>query len=362
MNRHQRDRMVNRMAWWSNQIGITLSDPLYRLQLSVAVLLLFFFVGIVGYMLIEGLSPADALYMTVITVTTVGFGDIVPTTPLSRIFTVVLILLGLGAVTTAVSNGLALIAGQRLWRAVQQRRLNEVLRMLENHYIVAGYGRIGKQIVRDIVARGESCVVIDSNPDIQDEEYLIDENIPFIIGDATEDAVLERAGITRALGMLAALPSDADNVLAVLTARGLKESLFIVARSSEVATESKLRRAGANQVISPYQVGGHRMAMALMRPAVHDFLDRLSDTSDAESYDIGQVTIHGQSPMLGQSIARCDLRSVRGLTILALIRANRLQINPNPQLEFQEGDQLIVIGPPSAIYTLESDNREGRQL
>lgn len=357
MNRRRNgDRILNTVARQVNRVGLLLSDPVYRLQFSLLFLVFFFLLGIVGYMIIEGMSVTEALYMTVITVTTVGFGDVVPTSEVSRMFTVLLIVLGIGLATTAISNALAIMAGQRLWSTLRERRIQEVLRMLENHYIVAGYGRIGKQIVRDIIARGELCVVVDSNETIAEDEFLLDENVPFLIGDATDETVLMRAGISNASGMLAALPSDADNVLAVLTARGLKEKLFIVARSSELSTENKLRRAGADHVISPYQVGGHRMAMALMRPAVHDFLDRLSDTSDAESYDIGQVTIHAKSPMLGQTIARCDLRSVRGLTILALIRGGHLQINPSPQTEFQIGDQLVMIGPPSAIYTLETEH------
>ena len=202
-----------------------------------------------------------------------------------------LLFLGIGAATTAVSNTLQLIVGNHLYGAVRMRRIRENIRMIENHYIVAGYGRIGQQIVRDTLARGEQCFVVDSRESIQDDEFLLQENVPFIIADATEDATLERAGVRRAKGFVAALPSDADNVLAILTARGLSDTIFIVARAARVVTESKLRRAGANHVISPYQVGGHRMAMALLRPAVHDFMNHLSDISDAESHDIGQIDI-----------------------------------------------------------------------
>jgi len=339
---------------FTRRIQASVSDPLRRLYLSFGFLVLFLFVGIIGYMLIEGWSPMKSLYMTLITVTTVGYGDVVPSNNTSRIFTVFLLFLGIGAATTAVSNTLQLIVGQHLYGAVRMRRIEEAIKLLEDHYIVAGYGRIGQQIVRDTLARGEQCLVIDSGEDVQHSEFLLEENIPFITADATEDATLERAGVRRAKGFVAALPSDADNVLAILTARGLSESIFIVARSSRVSAESKLRRAGANHVISPYQVGGHRMAIALLRPAVHDFMNHLSDVSDAESYDIGQIDVKEASYLVGQTMATCDLRRVRGLTILAIVDADhQLTINPKLDRKFTPGDRLVVIGPPKSIYNLE---------
>lgn len=349
-----RERLLYRMARSTQRISDILADPLWRLYLSLAFLVGFLLMGVIGYMLIEGWSAMYALYMTVITVTTVGYGDAVPSNNTSRLFTVILVILGIGAATTAVSNALDLLIGQRLYGAVRDRRIKEMLRVIENHYIVAGYGRIGRQIVRDILARGEMCVVMDNNQQTQTDEFLIEENIPLIIADATDDNALERAGVRRAKGFVAALPSDADNVLAILTARGLKEDLFIVARASEVSSENKLRRAGANHVISPYQVGGHRMAMALLRPAVHDFMNHLFDVSDMESYDIGQIDIREHSYLVGQTVATCDLRSVRGLTILSIVsKDGELDINPSPNREFHPGDRLIVIGPPASIYELE---------
>lgn len=352
---NRRERLIRWSAGNAERLNAYLSDPLTRLYVSLAFLVAFLLMGVLGYMLIEGWSPAYALYMTIITVTTVGYGDAVPSNNASRLFTVILVILGIGAATTAVSNALDLLIGQRLYGALRQRRMEEMLRMIENHYIVAGYGRIGQQIVRDILSRGEGCVIIDANLTIQTDEFLMDANVPFIIADATEDAHLERAGVRRARGFVAALPSDADNVLAILTARGLKEDLFIVARASQVTSESKLRRAGADHVISPYQVGGHRMAMALLRPAVHDFLNYLFDISDTdESYDLGQINISETSYLLGQTVATCDLRSVRGLSILAIASpGGQLDVNPSPKREFHPGDKLVVIGPPQAIYDIE---------
>jgi voltage-gated potassium channel len=347
------ERFLQRLNRLAMRTTTVFSDPLRRFQLSIAFLFAFLFVGIIGYMIIERMSALDALYMTVITVTTVGYGDVMPTSQVSRVFTIILIFLGIGAATTAVSNALDAFVGQRLWSAVRERRIEEKLRMMEGHYIVAGYGRIGQQIVRDILTRNESCVVIDASIEVQTDEFLMDANVPFIIGDATEDALLEKAGVQRAKGFVAALPSDADNVLAILTVRGLSESIFIVARASDISSENKLKRAGANHVISPYNVGGHRMAMALLRPAVHDFMNHLSDMSDAESYDIGQIDIHAGSRLVGQTVMSSDLRSVRGLSILAIVQDGQLHINPSPNWEFKPGEHLVVIGPPQAIYAVE---------
>lgn len=356
------DQLLYRIRKMAEHFSAMLEDPLRRLQLSLMSLVAFLAVGMVGYMFLEQMPLLNAFYMTIITVTTVGFGDIVPTSNASRLFTVFLIIAGIGTATTALSNAVELLVGERLWGAVRAKRIEEMLRMIENHYIVAGYGRIGKQIVRDIISRGEHCVVIDAEAPLHKDDFLIEENVPFIIGDATADEVLSQAGVMRARGFVAALPSDADNVLAILTARGFKEDLFIVARSTEVTSEGKLRRAGANQVISPYQVGGHRMAIALMRPAVHDFLNHLSDTSDAESFDIGQIDIHEGSRLAGQTMITCDLRRVRGLTVLSIVRQGKLIINPDVQLPFEVGDHLVVIGPPQSIYNLEALHRsEGEE-
>lgn len=360
--RSRRDRTVDWLANLNRRFRAFISDPVRRFQVSLIFLLLFLVVGVGGYMLIERMPFDEALYMTIITVTTVGFGDVVPETDVGRTFTVVLIILGIGAATTAVSNAIEVIAGQRLWTSVRIRRMEEQLQVLNNHYVVAGYGRIGQQIVRDIQIRGEACVVVDHALGPHLEGMLFDMDIPFILGDATEDAVLIKAQVQRARGFVAALPSDADNVLAILTAREQREDVFIVARASEVTSESKLRRAGADHVISPYQVGAHRMAMALLRPAVHSFLKHLFDISDEESYDIGQIDVRKGSRLVGQSIMTSELRRIRNLSILAInTHDEELVINPNPQREFKVGDRLIVIGPPHEIYHLEEvhDTEEG---
>lgn len=224
----------------------------------------------------------------------------------------------------------------------------------ENHYVVCGYGRIGRQIARDLRAREQPFVVIDLNN--ANEDVFLEEQINYIIGNATLDETQLEAGIKRANGFVAALDTDADNVLAVLTARELNPGLFIVARAENPTSERKLRRAGANRVVSPYDIGGHRLSLALLRPAVHDLLNQIFDASNQDA-DLGEIRVDANSRLAGQTIGRCDLRSVRNLTILAIQKPNgEFTINPSPQHEINPGEILIVVGPPDAIYYIEQEH------
>jgi voltage-gated potassium channel len=336
-----------------NRLRQFIGDPLRRAQLSVLALLSLILAGVIGYIILEGMTPVEALYMTIITITTVGFGEVQPLSPPGRVFTIILILLGLLAVTSGISNTVEVLLGQRMWLRAQQRRMKAWLMTANNHYVVCGYGRIGQQIVRDLQARDEAFVIVEANEEL--EEVFAEAAFNYILGDATQDEVLLEAGIERAKGFVAALDSDAGNVLAVLTARGLNPGLFIVARATSPSSERKLRRAGANRVVSPYDIGGHRISLALLRPAVHDLLNQIFDVSDMDA-DIGQIAVTPQSRLARQTIGNCDLRSVRNLTILAIQQpGGQFIINPSVKHQISEGETLIVIGPPDAIYQLESE-------
>ncbi len=331
-----------------------LGDPMRRVQLSIVFLLLLVLVGMVGYMVLEDMAPVDALYMTVITITTVGFGEVRPLSPASRLFTMVLILLGVSAVTSAVSSAVETVLEQRVWLSVQRRRTKEWLMKANNHTVVAGYGRIGQQIVRDLRNRDVPFVVIDFSGEA--EQTFLEEKIHYVLGDATLDEVQLEAGIDRAKAFVSALDTDADNVLAVLTARGLNPDLFIVARATTTSSEVKLRRAGANRVVSPYDIGGHRLSLAVMRPAVHDLLSQIFDVTVTDA-DIGQIAVAAGASLAGQTLGTCDLRQVHNLTILAIQQPDgSFAINPSPQHTIQAGETLIVIGPPQAIANLESSD------
>ncbi|GAB4522992.1 MAG: potassium channel protein [Anaerolineae bacterium] len=347
--------MLRRLITFTNQIShIGFANPIRRFQLSILTLVGLIVFATSGYMLLEAMSFTDALYMTVITITTVGFGEIKPLSETGRIFTILIILLGVTATTNAISNAVGIVLGPRLWLSIRQRNMEREITRIKDHYVVCGYGRMGRQVVQDLRRREEPFVLIDANPEVA--PLLLEQNILHIIGDATRDETLLAAGIDRARGLVAAVNSDPENVMIVLTGRELNPNLFIVARVSQSEAESKLRRAGANRVVSPYQIGGHRIALALIRPAVNDFLDRIFHFERDLDIDIGQITIHAEMPLAGQTIGASNLRNEHDVSILAIRKPNgELTISPRPTDTLNSGDTVIIIGPPAKIYALEKD-------
>ncbi len=340
-----RERSVER-------IRRVLSDPGHQVQLSILLLIALTAGGTLGYQLITHASFIDSLYMTVNTLTTTGFRESVPLDTTGQIFTILLLVVGVGVAAWAITNGIEVVLGQTFWVSVQRRRLRELLMDMRDHYIVCGYGRIGRQIVRDLQARGERYVVIERNSAV--EESLLEHRVPHIIGDATQDEILERAGVSRARGLVSALDADADNVLTVLTARELSPALLIVARANSELIEPKLRRAGADRMVTPEAIGGHRLALALLRPAVHDLFSRLFNPGEAPDVDVGQLTIRKDSLFEGRTIAGCDLRKSHNLTVLAVRSAGgEFDLTPPADRVVAEGDVIIVIGPASAVYEME---------
>ena len=335
-----------------------LDRPFGRLQLALLVLLSLVVFGATGYVVLEGMNGVEAVYMTVITLTTVGFGEVQPLSPAGRIFTVLLILMGVGAAAWSARIAAEMVFGAGLWETMRRRRMQERINELSGHYIVCGYGRLGRQVARDLEERNEPAVIVDLEPEadglLEDSGYL------FVGGDATQDEILLQAGVERATGLVAALNTDADNVLTVLTARGLNPELLIVARASSPSAASKLQRAGASRVVSPYIIGGHRLALSLLRPSVDDFLNRLFHFTEDLDVDIGQLPVPQGSPYAGQTLAECDLRKQWGLTVLAVQEGDgTIDMTPEGDQEIAVGQTLIVIGPRQAIYDLERTHFPG---
>lgn len=337
---------IDRLRYW-------LAEPVRQLQLSIALLLLLVIVGTIGYIVIERMRAIDALYMTIITLTTVGFGEVDPLDGAGKLFTIILIVLGVGSAAWAVSNAAEVMLGQTFWVSVQRRRNRETVMQLKDHYVVCGYGRLGRQIVRDLEARGEPFVVVDQNETLEAE--LIEHRIPHLLRDATLEETLEDAGVKNARGLVSALDSDANNVLTVLTARELNPGLLVVSRANTESSESKLRRAGADRMVTPEAIGGHRLALALLRPAVHDFFGHVFNFGSEPDVDVGQITISRESPFSGQTVAGCDLRRMRSVSILAVrTKHGRFDLNPDAERVIEVNETLIVIGPADAIYELEA--------
>jgi voltage-gated potassium channel len=240
--------------------------PLRRYQIALGVLGGLVAVGTVGYHVFERMTVLEALYMTVITLSTVGFSEVRPLSPVGRLFTIGLIFCGVSTVAWALSIMVEAFVGEQMRYALWRRRMEHVIERLCHHYIICGHGRMGRQIGMELTRRGLAFVVIDRDAEVV--ENLQAQGILYVQGDATYDQVLRAAGVATARGLATALTSDADNALVVISAKGLNPNIHVVTRASNSETEEKLLRAGADRVVTPYTIGGQRMALGMLQPAV----------------------------------------------------------------------------------------------
>lgn len=327
-----------------------------RHPLQYAVLSIFaaIIIGTIGFYFIEHLSFIDSLYLTTQTVTTVGYGDLAPRTTASRIFTIVFMLVGAGTVLYALTSAAQSVIQSEIIAAIGKRRKVKEINKLHDHFIICGAGRVGSRIIRDMEREGVPFVVIEKNED--KVKRLIDNNECVLLSDATLEETLKQAGVERARGLAACLPNDADNVYVVLIARDINKNLHIVARAVEEQAESKLIRAGASRVVAPTIIGSHRMAQALIKPAVADFMDSIT----AESLDLGfeQVEIASNSTYVDKEIKDTDIRNAHDVVIVAIRRQKGEMIfHPKGSTVLNAGDLLIVIGKPEPLAELTADAR-----
>ena len=257
-----------------------------RLWKALVVLGALVAVGIIGYHVLEDMTLLDALYMTVTTISTVGFGEVHPLSPIGRAFTIGLILFGVSTMAWAAESMVEALLEDQVRHGWWRRRMERIIDRLSDHYIVCGYGRMGEQIGRELTRRLLAFVVIERDPKVL--EMLCANNVLHVEGDATSDSTLLTAGVAQARGLATALSGDADNALVVISAKGLNPRLQVVARASNRETEEKLLRAGADRVVTPYTIGGQRMALGLLQPAVNEFLN--SVVFDAEKHtELGEI-------------------------------------------------------------------------
>lgn len=322
-----------------------------RIVLSLLILLVILFTGTSGYMIIEGSSFVDSLYMSVITITTVGYGEIIKLSTVGKFFTMGLILVGVGFVLFLVSEITEAMVEGGLQRIFGRGNMEKKLAGLSNHYLVCGFGRIGKVICKNFTENHFPFAVIENDPV---ELQKIDElGYLGIEGDATDDDLLEKAGIKRAKGLIAVVSSDAQNVYIILSARGLNPNLFILARSSGAErSETKLLRAGANKVISPYYIGACRMAQLVVRPTVVDFLDL---TVGGElGLRLEELRVTEKSSFAGQNLLESKIRGDFDVIVVAIKRDHgEMYFNPSPKTVMNAGDVLIVLGEHDHITELE---------
>lgn len=333
-----------------------LSGSIHGLGYSILAVLVVLAAGTLGYVLIEDWSFFDALYMTVTTVTTVGYREVGPLSPAGRGFTLILIICGVGTLFYVLGNLARLLIEGEFRAVLGHYRAEAKVKMLEQHYIVCGYGRMGRHVCKELQAKPLPFVVIDKNPNVL--AGLAEAGVLAIEGDATQDDVLMQAGIARAKGLVSVVTTDVENLYIVLTARGLNKNLYIVARAGEEGSEQKLLRAGANLVSSPYLIGGMQVAQALIRPAVVDFLDLATKSEhldlQMEEFLIEDARFDGRTP------CDCGVEEDRGLIIVAVRRGSgKMEFNPGARVLLSQGDKLIVLGTPASLRRVEAVLRSG---
>lgn len=321
-----------------------------RLRRGVLLLCLVTGLGTLAYVVI-GLDLEDALYQTVLTVATVGYREIGPAdvvdTARYRTVTIVLVITGVGTALYTLGVMLESIVEGRLTDQIWRRRMDRSIAAMSGHVVVCGWGRVGQTIARDLSAAGRDVVVIDIEAD-----RFVDVDHPFVVGDATDDAVLVQASLGRARALVAALDSDASNLFVTLSGRAMRPDLFIVARARVESAEAKLLQAGADRVVNPQHIGGQRIAAMILQPSVTDFLDVVMHDADIE-YRLAEVAVGPSSPIAGRTLRDAHIRDRTGALVLAMRSPEgRFASNPSPETEIRPGEVLIAIGTPEQLEAL----------
>lgn len=308
-------------------------------------------IGVLGYRFIEKWTFLDSVYMTVITLFTVGFKEVSPLSPAGKIFTIFIIVAGVGSAIYAAGQVVEIIVAGEMMGYRKRRNMERKIREMKGHHIVCGFGRVGHQVAQAFEEWRVPFVVIDPKKESLDE--LDARGIPVLIGDATDDAVLTAARIGDAKGLIACSDSDVANVYITLSARQLNPGLNIVARAGLKDTEKKLTMAGANKVISPYFISGVRMAAMATRPVATDFLDLVSH-SGLVDFSLFQITIPTGSPLSGKSIAEADVRNTSGALVLAIRKADgSFDLQPKDTSTIDTNDVLVVLGTQEQFASLQ---------
>jgi len=324
----------------------------HRLQLALILLTAVVVTGTAGFHYLEGWSWFDGFYMTLTTMTTIGSGEIRPLSHAARIFNSFMIVAAVLAGGFVIATFSQTLLEFEFGKAFGRRRMERELAKLSGHYIICGAGRVGRTVARQLRANGETCVVIDRDPNRA--RWAEEEKIPVILGNASSEEILQKAHIDKARGFVSAVSSDAENLYIVLTARGFRADLKIIARASEEEATSKLLRAGASQVLSPYNFIGHRIAQLLLRPNVLDFVDAAFGRERLD-FEIGEVRITATSSLVGKNLSDPAIPRQAGVIVLALRGADgTMTFNPPPESIIRADDCLIVIGKDEHIKRLES--------
>lgn len=328
-------------------------SPTYRSRIIYAVWLVLSVsvIGTVGYHLIENWSLLDAFYMTIITLTTIGFGEIHDLSNNGRIFTIVLIIFSMGIAGYSVSTIASFVLEGQLNELIRGKRMDQKIARLKNHVILCGGGRTGKHVVIEFMKTHIPFVVIEKNFDVV-QHLLHIGDIPYILEDATEDETLLQARIKQARGLIASLGDDKDNVFIVLSARALNPNLHIIARANEEVNTEKLRKAGANEIVSPNAIGGLRMASMMIRPSVVAFLDEMMSVT-GQTLRFEEIPVNHTQGLVNKTLEQLHIGRRTGLLVVAIRSAQgKLQFNPGGKTMIHPGDVLIILGTREKITEL----------
>jgi voltage-gated potassium channel len=313
-----------------------------KLKIAFSLLLMIILAGTLGFHFIEKWNLLDSLYATVITISTIGYGDFVPTTMEGRFFTIILVIFGVGTMLYTIGLLAETMVEGRLRAILGRGRLEKMIGKLNNHYIICGCGRIGYQLCRELHAEKIPFVVIENNPEVI--QRIEDDGFVYYKGNATEDKTLIAVGIKRAKGIVTVLPTDAENLYVILTAKELNPNIYILSRSEEEESEHRLLRAGADRVMSPYTMGGMRMAMAILRPAMLDFIE-ITTRRQSMELRMEELLVREGSHFIGKSLEESGIRTQYGLIIVAVKKeSGKMIFNPVADYIIHRGDTLIALG------------------
>lgn len=307
--------------------------------------------GTIGYKVLLETSFLDALYMTVITISTVGYGEIAEMDVEAKIFSIILIFISLGTVSYLFSTLVSSLLEGDLKKAWRRRNMEKEIKKIKDHYIICGAGETGYQSIKKFKEKAVDFVVIDKSEDTVDN--LVEEDVLTILGEASEESILRKANIASAKGLITALPSDAENVYTVLTARQMNEDLYIVSRAINKNATGKLKKAGADNTISPNEIGGSRMASLMIRPNVMSFLDVVTRAGDV-ILDLEEVKIFPNSDLINKKLKDSEIPQRTGLIVLAIKKkgSEELSFNPSSTEKLEEGDAMIVLGQSEQVDDL----------
>jgi len=322
-----------------------------RIAIALSVLVVVFFIGSVGYHIVEGMEFFDGFYMTFITITTIGFSELKNLSSAGRVLTMVLFVMGIGVISYIASQTTQLIFESEIFR---RRAMRKQLEKMEQHYIVAGYGRIGHRIAEVLKDANIPLVVIENRE--SSIERIRENGHLYVEGDAQDEDILKEAGIERAKGLICTLSRDQDNVFVTLIGRDLNPDIFILVRTNQHQNTKKILRAGANKVISPYEIGADRMANVILRPHVDQFMDRiLGGTTQDHVFD--EVKIFSGSELAGKTLSEAEIRQKYFVVIIAIIPEDKdnIRFNPGSDDKITVGDSLIVLGDVDRIKHLRED-------